>query len=230
MRVGSLPLNRAGIPRSGNAEISFHGASGANEFVDRTGLPKDVESKGFVRQVVQNLVIRRDNVEFLREKLYSPSLGQTFLAPLPPGYRGAFGPDIATPALELAYGANVTFPKIRAFLEQHRIRSSRGKVASLLTEYLEDLEDLHAEAEAVRTSCQGRSGIRARRSISVTTSISISGRLGIGEPASRFPSCDSASGAGNLKFKKSRFQPIAKLLPGLDAFRLAQPVLSRRNL
>jgi hypothetical protein len=114
--------------------------------VDRTGLPEDLQSKGVVRVVLQNLIVKRDNVEFLREKLYSPSLKRSFLAPLPPGYQGAFGPDIPVLVLELGYGANVTFPKIHAFLKQHRIQISRGKVSSLLTQ---GLEDLHAEAAAV---------------------------------------------------------------------------------
>jgi hypothetical protein len=114
--------------------------------VNRTGLPADLEAKGVVRVVIQDLVVRRENVEFLREKFYSPSTGQTYLAPLPPGYRGAFGPGLRTLTLELGYGANVTFPKIHGFLTQRGILISRGKVASLLTQ---ELTELHAEAAAV---------------------------------------------------------------------------------
>lgn len=114
--------------------------------VDRTGLPADLQSKGFVRMVVQNLVLRRDNVAFLREKLYSPSTGKTYLAPLPPGYRGAFGPELRTFTLNLGYGANVTFPKIHALLTQHGVLISRGKVSSVLTQ---ELDFLHQEAAAV---------------------------------------------------------------------------------
>jgi hypothetical protein len=114
--------------------------------VNRAGLPADLVAKGVVRVVIQDLVVRRENVEFLREKFYSPSTGHTYLAPLPPGYRGAFGPGLRTLTLELGYGAHVTFPKIHAFLTQRGILISRGKVASLLTQ---ELTELHAEAAAV---------------------------------------------------------------------------------
>lgn len=114
--------------------------------VDRTGLPGDLESKGFVRVVVQDVVVRRDNVAFLREKLYSKRTGLTYLAPLPPGYRGAFGPGLRILALELGHVANVTFAKIHDFLTQREILISRGKVSSLLTR---ELEPLHQEAAAV---------------------------------------------------------------------------------
>jgi hypothetical protein len=51
--------------------------------VDPAILPEDAEYKGIVAVVVQNLVLRTDNVRFLKEKWYSPSTGQTFLGELP---------------------------------------------------------------------------------------------------------------------------------------------------
>jgi hypothetical protein len=53
--------------------------------VDRALLPSDALFKGYEEKVVQELVIRTDNVLFQREKFDSPSLGKTFLAPVPAG-------------------------------------------------------------------------------------------------------------------------------------------------
>ena len=43
--------------------------------------------KGYEDVVVQELRMSTDNVKFRKEKYYSPSTGQSFLAPLPPGDR-----------------------------------------------------------------------------------------------------------------------------------------------
>ena len=114
--------------------------------VDRDGLPADAEPKGFVRYLVQDIVVRRETVAFLREKFYSPGSRKTYLAPLPPGYHGAFGPGLRALALELGYGANVSFPQIHGFLTRRGIRISRGKISALLTR---GLCALHTEASAV---------------------------------------------------------------------------------
>lgn len=64
--------------------------------VDRAILPADAKYKGTVPVVVQDLVLRTDNVRFLKAKWYSPSTGQTFLGELPPGYDGQFGPGLTS--------------------------------------------------------------------------------------------------------------------------------------
>src|ERR1035441_8190004 len=56
--------------------------------LDRACLPPDVQFKGYEDVVVQELRIGTDNVKYRKEKYYAPSTGQTYLAPLPAGYRG----------------------------------------------------------------------------------------------------------------------------------------------
>lgn len=102
--------------------------------VDRAALPPDAQFKGLVETVVQDVVVRRDNVRFLREKFYSPSTGRTYLAPLPPGYTGEFGPGVRILALALNHGANVTFAPCRTFLDYLGVSISRGEIANLLTQ------------------------------------------------------------------------------------------------
>ncbi|MGO9261134.1 MAG: hypothetical protein ACLQU1_33225 [Bryobacteraceae bacterium] len=64
--------------------------------LDRATLPPDAEDKGYEAVVVQELRIATDNVGFLRKKYYSASLGKPFLAPMPDGYSGEYGPNVKT--------------------------------------------------------------------------------------------------------------------------------------
>jgi hypothetical protein len=54
--------------------------------VDKSELPPDAEFKGYEETVTQDIKISLDNVLFKREKYYSPSLQETFIASLPSGY------------------------------------------------------------------------------------------------------------------------------------------------
>ena len=62
--------------------------------VDKSQLPADAEFKGYEPVVVQELKVETDNVRFLKEKYYSPSLQKTWLASLSAGYEGEFGPQV----------------------------------------------------------------------------------------------------------------------------------------
>ena len=61
--------------------------------VDPAVLPPDAEFKGYEEVVVQDVVVHTDNVLFRKEKFYSPSQRKIYLAELPPGYQGEFGPQ-----------------------------------------------------------------------------------------------------------------------------------------
>ena len=67
--------------------------------VDPGCLPPDAQFKGYEDVVVQDIVFRTDNVLFHKEKFYSPSQHRTYLASLPQGYNGQFGPGIKSLAL-----------------------------------------------------------------------------------------------------------------------------------
>jgi len=96
-------------------------------------LPPDARFKGYETVVFQDLVLRTDNVRFRRAKFYSPSERRTYLAPLPPGYQGQFGPGIKTLALSLVYGAQLSLPLLHTFLTDAGALISRGQVAHLVT-------------------------------------------------------------------------------------------------
>lgn len=63
-------------------------------YVDAAQLPDDAEFKGYEDKVVQDLIIKTDNVKFRREIYYSASLKKTYLGEIPRGYEGDYGPHI----------------------------------------------------------------------------------------------------------------------------------------
>src|SRR3989304_2408759 len=75
--------------------------------VDQAVLPADAIFKGYEENVVQDILLKTDNVRFLKEKYYSPSLGCTYLAKLPTGYEGQFGPGIKALSIALYHGGVV---------------------------------------------------------------------------------------------------------------------------
>ena len=62
--------------------------------VERARLAADAKYKGYERVVVQDVRIQAENVLFYKEKYYSASQHKTYLAELPRGYAGQFGPGI----------------------------------------------------------------------------------------------------------------------------------------
>ncbi len=114
--------------------------------LSRADLPPDVVSKGFERHVVQGIVFERRNTVFLLEKLHSPSQQKTYMAALPEDCRGGVTGGLRAFVLELAYGANVSFPQILELLTRQDIRLAKGTLSNILTR---GLEDLHREAQEV---------------------------------------------------------------------------------
>jgi hypothetical protein len=100
--------------------------------VDRAGLPEDVVFKGYEEVVVQDVVFRPDNVLFCKEKFYSPSEHKTYLAELPRGYQGQFGPGLKSLVWVLYFASQVSEPKIVELLRSIGIWISEGEVSNLL--------------------------------------------------------------------------------------------------
>jgi FtsZ-binding cell division protein ZapB len=113
---------------------------------DPATLPPDAEFKGFKEVIVQDVVIRTDNVRFLKEKFYSATEGRTYLADLPAGYSGEFGPGIHALVLVFAFACQMTEPKILAFLHHSGIQISAGEVSNLV---IKGHASFHQEKDAV---------------------------------------------------------------------------------
>jgi len=114
--------------------------------VDRSILPQDAQFKGYERVVVQDVIFKAYNTLFLKEKYYSPSLNKTYLAPLPPGYDGEFGPGVKSLVPKLYYDSNITERKILDLLRDADIRLSAGKLSDML---IKDQDPFHAEKDAL---------------------------------------------------------------------------------
>jgi Transposase IS66 family len=114
--------------------------------VDPALLPPDAQFKGYLDVVVQDVVLRTDNVLFHKEKWYAPSTGRSYLADLPPGYQGAFGPHIKALALTLAYEIKVSQPQILALFRNAGSDLAAGTLVNWLTH---QVTAFHAEKDAL---------------------------------------------------------------------------------
>lgn len=115
--------------------------------IEKDHLPADAHLKGYEDVIVQDLEIRTHTTKFRKAKYYSPSQKKTYLAPLPPGYRGQFGPGVKAWILTLYYADGMSEPKILDLLHTVGLSMSAGHLSDLL---IKDQEPFHAESTAVR--------------------------------------------------------------------------------
>ena len=130
--------------RSKKAEIQINREQVVE--VDPAVLPKDAKFKGYEDVVVQDILLQTDNIRFHKQKYYSASTRKTYLAELPRGYEGQFGPGIKALALVFYYGIGTSEPKILEFFENVGIHISAGEISNLL---IKKQESFHAEKDAV---------------------------------------------------------------------------------
>jgi hypothetical protein len=114
--------------------------------VDKAALPADAEFKGYEDVVVQDVVFRADNVCFHKEKYWSAATRETYLAELPRGYAGQFGPGVKALTVTLYFGGGMSEPKIRELYENVGVQISAGELSNLL---IKDQETFHAEKDAI---------------------------------------------------------------------------------
>jgi len=114
--------------------------------VDKSILPNDARFKGYDRVVVQDIKFEAHNTLFLKEKYYSPSLNKTYLAPLPSGYDGEFGPAIKALAIKLYFDSNMTQRNILDLLQDAEINISAGQLSNFL---IKDQGLFHQEKDAL---------------------------------------------------------------------------------
>jgi hypothetical protein len=101
--------------------------------VDPSKLPVDAEFKGYDSVVVQEIIIKTDNVEYKKEVFYSASEKRTYVGELPAGIVGEFGPGIRSLVCTLKYVANMSQPKIHELLENCGVFISQPTISRILT-------------------------------------------------------------------------------------------------
>lgn len=114
--------------------------------LDPSVLPKDAKFKGYEDVVVQDILLRTDNILFHKRKYYAASTRKTYLAELPRGYEGQFGPGIKALTLAFYFGIGTSEPKIQEFFENVGIQISAGEISNLL---IKKQESFHTEKDAL---------------------------------------------------------------------------------
>jgi len=110
--------------------------------VEKEHLPADAQFKGYEDVIVQDVEFRTENIRFRKEKYDSPSQKKTYLAALPTGYTGQFGPAVRAWVLALYYADGMSEPKILDFLQTVGMSISAGQLSDML---IKDQELFHAE-------------------------------------------------------------------------------------
>lgn len=114
--------------------------------IDKTSLPPDAKFKGYQEVVVQDIIIKTDNVLFRKEIYYSPSQKKTYIAPNPPGYEGEFGPTIKSSVIIFKNVCNMSESKILGFLRAIPIYISAGQLSNML---IKDKQEFHQEKQEI---------------------------------------------------------------------------------
>src|SRR5438270_6614436 len=114
--------------------------------IDKERLPQDAQFKGYEEVIVQDIDFRTENIKFRKEKYYSPGQRRTYLAEMPAGYQGQFGPGVRAWVLALYYAAGMSEPKILDLLHTVGMHMSAGQLSDFL---IQDQEQFHAERAAV---------------------------------------------------------------------------------
>jgi hypothetical protein len=112
-------------------------------------MPPDAKFKGYEEVVVQDILVKTDNVRFRKEKYYAASSKKTYLAKLPRGYEGQFGPGVKALIPAFYFGMGASESKILEFFTNVGVNLSKGKLSKLL---IENQDEFHAESDAVYES------------------------------------------------------------------------------
>jgi len=114
--------------------------------INKDQLPPDAKFKGYQDVIVQDIEIRTDNIKFKKEVYYSASLKKTFLADLPPGYEGEFGPKLKALIVDLHQNNKMTESALHEFLSNHGVLISPATISRFITN---DHEVFHQEKDDI---------------------------------------------------------------------------------
>lgn len=98
--------------------------------VDRTILPPDATFVGYEDVVVQELIVKADNVRYRREIWHSSS--GTLVGPLPLDVHGQFGDRLRALLVSLKYVAGASLPRAQELVEHFGIVISPASVVNIL--------------------------------------------------------------------------------------------------
>lgn len=114
--------------------------------IDKEQLPEDAQFTGYGNVIVQDLEIKPDNIKFRKETYYSASAHKTYMAELPAGYVGQFGPTVKSMTLILKNVCNMSQSKILELMHNFDVKISSGQISNIL---IKDIDAFHKEKEEV---------------------------------------------------------------------------------
>jgi len=110
--------------------------------VDKNILPEDAEFKGYRSTISQDIEIKTNNIEYIREVYYSPFERKSYIAPLPDDYKGEFSPRLKGYVVIFKNICNMSESKILELLTNAGIKISAGTVSNIL---IKDQQSFHQE-------------------------------------------------------------------------------------
>lgn len=122
---------------------------------NKDDLPDDLQFKGYETNIIQEIEVKTDNIKFLRKIYYSPSLNKSFVADLPSGYYGDFGPGVRALIIAFYRDSKMTQLNIREFFKAANIPMSASTISRIITD---KHEGFHQEKEDII-----KAGLRSTR-------------------------------------------------------------------
>lgn len=183
--------------------------------VNKEDLPKDAKFIGTRKIVVQEMIIKRRNIEFLISRYWSKELGKVIEGEIPEGFKGSeFGPQLRSFIIYQYYKNRVPHEKIINMLGDWGITISKGTVCSILNECSDVFsEDLKSARDAGIKKCS---------------------QVHIDETSARYAGVQAYTfGASNqyftsftTGFEKNRWAAIGALLGGDQRFLISRDAVS----
>ncbi len=129
----------SGRKRNKNENLKIHDVQICR--VDKTTLPDDAKHNGYRDNTIQDIVFCPWNTLFRREIYYSESQNKIYVADLPDGYHGQFGPELKAWIITQYFSGNCSEGAIYDMLNDIEISISKGKISDILTKtHKEDLK------------------------------------------------------------------------------------------
>ena len=111
-------------------------------------LPSDARFACYRKVLIQDILLKTDNVEYLLERYYSPSLNRYYDAKLPSSVKGSqFGANLKSFIAVLYFSCRVTENKIWQLCKDIGISISKGQISNIITKVMH--KELTSEKQAI---------------------------------------------------------------------------------